>query len=136
MNDQRPVAIVAVVLDGEDFLLIRRGDSVPEAGYWAPVSGSVEPGESEPEAVVREVLEEVGLRVRPVRKVWDCVSASGTHDLHWWLAVPVSGELEADPREVVEVRWCGRNEYARLEPTFPTDRNFFESVLPDLGEAG
>ncbi|TWH74143.1 ADP-ribose pyrophosphatase YjhB (NUDIX family) [Modestobacter roseus] len=46
-------------------LLIRRGHA-PSAGLWSVPGGRVEPGESEPDAVVREVREETGLRVRPV----------------------------------------------------------------------
>jgi len=123
-----------VVVDGPRFLLIRRGRTVPDAGYWGPVTGTVEPGETEPEAVVREVREEVGLDVRTVRKVWTCVSARGTHDLHWWLAFPVGGKLAPDSREVSSVRWCSLEEYAVTEPAFSTDRYFFESVFPTVSD--
>jgi 8-oxo-dGTP diphosphatase len=45
-------------------LLIRRGHA-PSAGLWSVPGGRMEPGETEPEAVVREVAEETGLRVVP-----------------------------------------------------------------------
>ncbi len=45
-------------------LLIRRGHA-PSAGLWSVPGGRVEPGETEAEAVVREVAEETGLRVVP-----------------------------------------------------------------------
>jgi len=131
MSDRRK-AVVAVVVEEGRFLLIRRGASVPDPGYWAPVTGVIAPGEAEADAVVREVLEEVGLKVQPVRRVWRCVSAGGTHDLYWWLARPVGGRLSPDSREVAAVRWCSPSEYAEAEPTFPTDRQFFESVFPTL----
>jgi 8-oxo-dGTP diphosphatase len=47
-------------------LLIRRGHA-PSAGLWSVPGGRLEPGESELEAVVREVAEETGLAVRPDR---------------------------------------------------------------------
>ena len=133
---ERSKGIVAVVIDDARFLLIRRGPSVPDPGYWAPVTGTVEPGESEIDAVIREVREEVGLEVRPVRKVWECVSWNGTHDLYWWLAIRVGGQLVLEPREVSETRWCDSREYADIEKTFPTDREFFESVFPSLSIDG
>ena len=65
-----PDAIVAVVLSGPLVLMIRRGPSGHDPGYWAPPSGKVEPGERQEAAVIREVKEEVGVTIRPVRKVW------------------------------------------------------------------
>jgi 8-oxo-dGTP diphosphatase len=49
-------------------LLIRRGHD-PGAGLWSVPGGRVEDGESEAQAVVREVAEETGLTVRPDRVV-------------------------------------------------------------------
>src|SRR5262249_61998165 len=68
-----PEAITAVITSGDKVLLICRGPSVPGAGYWAPPSGKLEPGESQEAAVVRESWEEVGLTVRPLRKVWESI---------------------------------------------------------------
>jgi 8-oxo-dGTP diphosphatase len=128
----RPDAIVAVVLKGDRFLVIQRGPEVPDAGYWAPPTGKVEPGESQQAAVIREVREEVGLEVRPIRKVWECISAGGTHTLHWWLAEYVDGEVRLDAREVSGVRWPDLAEFGTYEQTFATDREFFRSVFPSL----
>ena len=60
-----------------------------------------EPGESQQATVVREVREEVGLEVKPLRCVRESVSASGTNTRYWWLAEPISGTLvrEVWPRE-------------------------------------
>jgi 8-oxo-dGTP pyrophosphatase MutT (NUDIX family) len=67
-----PEAVVAVITKEKKVLIIQRGADVPFPGYWAPLSGKMEPQEDQAEAVVREVREEVGLTVRPVRKVWEC----------------------------------------------------------------
>ena len=128
----KPEAIVAVVTCGNKVLLICRGPSVQDAGYWAPLSGKIEPGESQEAAVVREVKEEVGLSVRPLRKVWENISASGTHTLHWWLAEYMGGELTLDQREVSDARWVVVNEMCSLGPTFAGDREFFRSVYSRL----
>ncbi len=127
-----PEAVVAVITKESKLLLIQRGADVPYAGYWAPLSGKLEAQEDQAAALVREVREEAGLTVRPVRKVWECTAASGTHKLHWWLAVWVSGELRLDPREVADARWLGVDEVLGLERTFDEDREFFKSVFPLL----
>jgi 8-oxo-dGTP diphosphatase len=124
-------AIVAVIINGDKVLLIERASGTLFKGYWAPVSGKVEPGESQESAVVRESMEEVGLTVRPVRKVWENITTSGTYRLHWWLAEYVGGELVLDKREVSDARWVTVEEIPTFK-IFEGDREFYEKVLPSL----
>jgi 8-oxo-dGTP diphosphatase len=89
-------------------LLIRRGHA-PSAGLWSVPGGRVEPGETEAEAVVREVAEETGLRVVP-RSVVGRVRIPGDGVLFTvtdWLCtlaepdqVPVAGDDADDVRFV------------------------------------
>ena len=53
----------AVVHDPAGRLLMVRRGHAPSAGLWSVPGGRVEPGETEAEAVVREVAEETGLAV-------------------------------------------------------------------------
>jgi 8-oxo-dGTP diphosphatase len=57
----------AVVHDARRRLLLIRRGHAPSAGLWSVPGGRMEPGETEAQAVVREVAEETGLRVRPDR---------------------------------------------------------------------
>ncbi|MEV6104386.1 NUDIX domain-containing protein [Streptomyces sp. NPDC051940] len=125
-------AIVAVLRQNGRVLVIRRGPESGRSGYWAPLSGTIEPGERQEETLVREVREEVGLEVTPGAKVWECPTDDGRYVLHWWTADIVSGTLTPDRGEVSEVRWVTAAEYLQLEPTFEGDRPFFERVLPTL----
>src|SRR5262245_43958473 len=96
-------AIVGVVLRGGRFVAIRRGPDVVFSGYWAPPSGRLEPGETQPEAVAREMAEEIGLEVVPLAKVWECPTEDGNYTLHWWSARPVDDRaLVPQPGEVSE----------------------------------
>lgn len=52
--------VTAVIRDGERFLLARHVHS----GAWSLIGGAVEPGEEPLDAVMREVFEETGARVR------------------------------------------------------------------------
>ncbi len=122
-------AIVAVIVKDEKTLVIERAPRTPYAGYWGPVSGKVEPGESQEAAVARESKEEVGLTVRPVRKVWKNISTSGELILHWWLAEYVSGELNLDAREASAARWLTAGEISGVK-IFDGDREFYRTVLP------
>jgi 8-oxo-dGTP diphosphatase len=128
----KPDAVVAVLVSDGRVLVIRRGPGVLNPGYWTPPSGRVEPGESQPEALVREAREELGLAVTPVAKVWECDTHDGAYRLHWWLARVAGGELVPDPDEVAAVRWVRPGEFRQLEPTFDGDHEFFDRVLPGL----
>lgn len=134
----RPPGVVGVLLDGERFLLIRRAEGIPAGGWWTPPSGRIETGETPPEALVREMREELGISVEAINQLWTCPNFDGESELYWWLCRIVSGEITPDPSEVAEVRWCSLPEMRELTPTFPDDVHFFAHVLPnlELGDIG
>ncbi len=70
MEQRRRVPCVgAVVHDARGRLLLVRRANPPARGLWSVPGGRVEPGEDDGTAVVREVAEETGLAVTPVRLV-------------------------------------------------------------------
>lgn len=61
---RRIPCIGAIITAGDLILLIRRGHE-PEAGRWSLPGGRIEAGETDEQALVREVREETGLEVAP-----------------------------------------------------------------------
>src|SRR5580704_10554978 len=53
----------AIIRDGDGRLLLIQRRNDPGAGLWSLPGGRIEPGESDEQAVVREVAEETGLVV-------------------------------------------------------------------------
>lgn len=108
----------ALVHDDEARLLVVRRGREPGRGRWSVPGGRVEPGESDAEAVEREVLEETGLHVSVGIRVGTVVR-DGPGDLSYDIrdfacalagpAVPVAGD-DAD-----EARWVTRAELAELD---------------------
>jgi len=58
-----PLAVCVLLEHEGRFLFVERAQGRFAAGYWTPVTGRPEPGESLADAASREVLEETGLRV-------------------------------------------------------------------------
>jgi len=58
--------VTAVVIRGEDVLLVRRADN----GQWTPVTGIIDPGEEPAVAAVREVEEEADVIATAERLVY------------------------------------------------------------------
>src|SRR5512140_3813025 len=57
---KRLLVVAAVVRRGEDILVTRRPDRPGKPGQWEFPGGKVEAGEAEPEALRRELREELG----------------------------------------------------------------------------
>lgn len=132
------VQVVAAIIERGGRVLFgkRSPHRVAAPGYWCPVSGRIEPGESQAEAVVREVREEAGLSVRAVQKVDECDTHDGTARIHWWLAAPLddaSEELLGD--EHTELRWVSLDEMRRLEPAFPEDVEIITRAVGSVASA-
>lgn len=58
--------VTAVVLRGDDVLLVRRADTAE----WTPVTGIIDPGEQPADSAAREVLEEADIVADVERLVW------------------------------------------------------------------
>jgi 8-oxo-dGTP diphosphatase len=62
---KQPLHVVgAILLKGDRILVARRAPHKSAPGLWEFPGGKVEFGESPPEALEREILEEMGLRVK------------------------------------------------------------------------
>ena len=121
--------VIIVLQRGERFLVGQRADHKPAAGYWTQVSGKLKSGESEQEAVVREAMEELGCRVRPLEKLQELPSANGRYRLHYWRTEILEGEPSTCNDEINELRWVTVAELREMEPVFQEDIQLFQQLL-------
>jgi 8-oxo-dGTP diphosphatase len=114
------VGVGAVVIDRTKVLLIRRGHE-PMKGQWSLPGGALELGETLPQGVAREVLEETGLEVVPLRivEVLDRISqdeSTGRVRHHYvlidFLCRVSRGSLAAGS-DADEVCWAEREQLAQ-----------------------
>lgn len=128
---------MVVVRRGGRFLTIRRAPGILAGGAWCFVGGAIKPGESQPDAVVREFAEELGARVRPERKIWAYTRSDGTLMLHWWSAQLLDEVLRPNPKEVAEVKWLTLDEIEALAHVLDSNLVFIRQVRRGLlDEAG
>jgi 8-oxo-dGTP diphosphatase len=119
MPGSRIRCVGAIITDDTGrLLLIRRGHE-PEEGRWSLPGGRVRPGESDPEAVAREIREETGLRVEPGRLIGEVErpGPGGTiFDIHDYAAT-VSGGLLAAGDDAADARWVDPGDVGNLPLT-------------------
>jgi 8-oxo-dGTP diphosphatase len=123
----RKGAVAILIRDGR-MLVIRRSRLVVAPGAWCFPGGALEPGESEPEALTRELQEELRLTVRPVRCVWRSRTPWQV-DLAWWLSTADDfSTLEPNPAEVESVHWLTAREMAELAELLESNRQFLQAL--------
>jgi len=109
----------AVIKDGSGrLLLIKRGHE-PGKGLWSIPGGRVEAGESDADALVREVREETGLVVAADRLIGGVRRPAGAgreFDIRDYAATVTGGELTPGD-DADEAVWAGPAEMAALPLT-------------------
>lgn len=118
----------AVIIDGEELLVARRGKQSRHPGRWEFPGGKREAGETIEECLIREIKEELNLDVKLIKKVasveheYDDISI----DLHAFICR--LAENEEKPGSNDHINWvkpCRLADYNLLPP----DRKILVSLL-------
>ena len=109
------IGVGAIIIEDLSVVLIRRANE-PSRGEWSIPGGLVKVGETLSQAVIREAMEETGLRVSqgPLVKLFERIISDEQQKVkyHYVIAdykcLPICGELIAGS-DAFEVRWVRRN---------------------------
>ncbi|WP_442576869.1 (deoxy)nucleoside triphosphate pyrophosphohydrolase [Microbacterium sp. F51-2R] len=108
-----PIDVVAAVIEHDGlFLACRRAPHKAAAGRWEFPGGKVEPGESAEQALVREIGEELGIRILPESHL--TTDVTGPVRLIC-LRARLDGEIPQASTDHDELRWVAREDLAVLE---------------------
>jgi 8-oxo-dGTP diphosphatase len=114
-----PTCCACIVHQGR-VLLIQRAQE-PNKGFWSFPGGRIELGETIFQAVTREVREETGIEIEPVKvfQVYDWIvrDDAGRIRFHYVVNYVRARYLAGEPRagdDAVEVRWIRAEEISAL----------------------
>jgi 8-oxo-dGTP pyrophosphatase MutT (NUDIX family) len=120
--------VTAVIVEQGKLLAIRRSTLVSAPGAVCFPGGGIEADESETDAIVRELQEELGAAIRPIRRLWENVTPWNVH-LAWWRAERIDADdLRPHLPEVAEYFWFTPEEMAAHPDLLHSNREFLTAV--------
>lgn len=121
MSERQIVVGVAVIRAGRVLAALRPG---PDGGWEFP-GGKVEPGETDEQAAVRELREELALEIKPGASLGPGQPIGEHYLLRVYAAALLSGEPVL--HEHSAIRWVEAAELAELD-WLPADRPFLSAL--------
>jgi 8-oxo-dGTP diphosphatase len=119
--------VVAVIRRAGRFLVIQRSAHVEAPGMYCFPGGGVEDGETEVQALRREIREELGGEIAPLTRIWQSITPWRV-DLAWWSATWIAEqEPLPNPDEVQAVHWLTVDELRQLPELLASNRHFLEA---------
>jgi 8-oxo-dGTP diphosphatase len=107
--------VAAVISKDDKFLVCRRASHKSLAGFWEFPGGKVESGESDPEALKREIQEELGVEIQVLEFICKSEISAGTQkiEMYSYSGVLVSNEPSSSSDHDA-FRWVSPHELADL----------------------
>lgn len=127
-SDPPAIGILGLLRRGDRLLLIQRSREVKAPLTWCFPGGHLEPGETQPEALVREMREELGVEVRPGEYLLTQTKHGGQLVLHCWSATILVGSPVPNPREVADLAWLTPEEIRRQPGLLPGTTAILDEV--------
>ncbi|TDU04406.1 8-oxo-dGTP diphosphatase [Streptomyces sp. 846.5] len=113
MSEMRIVVGGALLHRGR-VLAARRSAPAETVGRWEFPGGKAEPGETPPQALVRELREELGIEARALERIPGAWPVRAGLELHIWTAELLSGTA-APLQDHSEVRWLSAAELHQVD---------------------
>jgi len=127
-SDGQTHGILGIIQRDGRLLMIQRSAHVRVPHAWCFPGGTIESGETQPDALVREMREEVNVEVHPGRHLMTQTKHDGRLVLYCWSADIVSGEPLANPKEVAAVEWMTPAEIRSKDGVLPGTAAIIDTI--------
>lgn len=119
------IVVAGAVISGSAVLVAQRRRPPELAGRWELPGGKVAAGETEPEALVRELAEELGIEVAVGERLGDDIALNATTTLRAYQVRLIRGEPH--PHDHAALRWVAPAELPDID-WVPADRGFLAAL--------
>jgi 8-oxo-dGTP diphosphatase len=119
------IVVAGAVISGPMVLVAQRLRPPELAGRWELPGGKVAVGESEPDALARELAEELGIEVAVGERLGDDIPLSATMTLRVYRVSLIRGEPH--PHDHGELRWVAAAELHDID-WVPADRGYLAAL--------
>lgn len=113
LNYPRISPCIMAMIYRDDEILLANAPHFPK-GLYSVLAGFIEAGETAEEAVHREVMEEVGLKVKNLRYIKSQSWPFSNSLMLGFTAEYDEGEIIIDPREIADAKWFKKAEIPHL----------------------
>jgi 8-oxo-dGTP diphosphatase len=124
------IVVAGALISGATLLVAQRQRPPELAGLWELPGGKVAAGETEPDALVRELREELGVDVVVGERLGADVPIGESLILRAYLVTHTDGDLH--PHDHRALRWVSADELAALD-WVPADRAWLPELAKRLG---
>ncbi len=124
------IVVAGALISGATLLVAQRQRPPELAGLWELPGGKVAAGESEADALVRELREELGVDIVVGERLGADVAVGESSILRAYLVTLSGGTLH--PHDHRALRWVGANELESLD-WVPADRAWLPELSKRLG---
>ncbi|MGC9518203.1 MAG: NUDIX domain-containing protein [Desulfuromonadaceae bacterium] len=128
-------SVVACIIDEQQRILLTKRNIPPFFGQWVMPGGKIDHGESIASALMREVQEEVGLKVKTgtLVDIYEHLAVGERNDHYiilYYRALPLSMDININPAELSEARWFAGDELPHLDIP-PGSRQVLVQLYPE-----
>lgn len=116
-NNQKEYLLVSAKRDFGEF-----------TGFYYPPGGHIEEGENKNQALRREIEEELGIEIEPVKEIAETPGDVEGQITYWWLCNFKGGDLKIDKEEIADANFFTEDKIRQLK-LWPATKQFFERYI-------